>query len=99
MSWPITSGSNPNYNVAVKGSNLICEPENVIVYMNVKVVWGNPSFKGDMVMCEFISQSDVSSLITCLFACIPEPEFSAGVFVYMRNFSDTATICEVEYSQ
>ena len=99
MSWPVSSGSTPNYNVTIKGSNLMCDPDHLIVYMNVKVVWGNPSFKGEVVMCKFISQSDDSSLITCLFACRPDPEFSAGVFVYMRNFGDMATICEVEYSQ
>ena len=99
MSWPIVWNTNPNYNVNVIGTNLLCDYSHTLVYMKVGVTWGGPSFKGDMIMCTYASQSESASLTTCTFACAPAPNYSEGVFVFIRGMTTVGTLCEVQYEE
>ena len=100
MSWPIHSVSDPNYNVSVVVNlDVECDNDYMIVYMKVGATWGDPNFKGPMTMCSYMDQSADTTHRTCAFSCTPAPQFSEGLYVYIRNVRvSTAELCEVIYS-
>ena len=101
MAWPIHSIPNPNYNVSVIGNlELSCNSQHMMVFMKVGATWGNPSFVGNMKMCTNIGQSASTVNNVCIYVCEPAPEYSEGVYVWVRNVvSSFTSICEVVYNQ
>ena len=51
MSWSVYDTPYSNYNVSVKGVDLLCEENNMIVYMKTVITWSNPSFLRKMKLC------------------------------------------------